>query len=702
MAEEAKAAAPSAMTQIAGFIPMADILKNRDILFSLGLVAIVVMMVVPLPPFILDLFLSLNIALALTILLVSIYTQEALEFSTFPSLLLIATVFRLALSVSSTRVILSGQGAQIEVIKAFGQFVVGGNYIVGIVIFAILAIIQFIVITKGSERVAEVAARFTLDAMPGKQMAIDADLNAGIISNEVAAIRRKNVQREADFFGSMDGASKFVKGDAIAGIIIVFINIIGGLFIGVFQRGEPLIEAAAAYTLFTVGDGLVTQLPALLIATATGIVVTRSGSDSNLGMELSEQLVSRPKVLFLAGSMMFMLGLVPGLPKVSFLLLGILFAGLGYLTFTHEEEAIKGKEDEKKAEEEKSATKPEDVTSLLSVDTLEIEIGYNLIPLVDANQGGDLLNRITLIRRQMALDLGLIVPPIRIRDNIQLHPSTYVLKIKGVEIDRYEIIPDQFLAMNPGNVTGGITGIDVKEPAFGLPAVWVIKSMRERAEMANYTVVDPSTVVATHLTEVIRRNAHEILGRQELQTLLDGVKASYPLIVEEVVPSVVGHPTLLKVLQNLLRESVSIRNMVTILESLADCKGITEPDTLTEIVRQGLSRHICKTLVDDAGILSVISLDPRLEQTLTNSLQKVEGSPQLALEPKFASDFLESLRLRIEEIGQEGKSPILLCSSPLRLSIKRLAERMAPRLTVLAYNEIPTNIQLQSVGLVSI
>ncbi|MBF0500776.1 MAG: flagellar biosynthesis protein FlhA [Candidatus Riflebacteria bacterium] len=686
----------------AGAIPMAELLKNRDVLFSMGLVAVVVMMVVPLPPFILDIFLAFNIALALTILLVSIYTKEALEFSAFPSLLLIATVFRLALNVSSTRVILSGQGGRIEVIKAFGQFVVGGNYIVGIIIFSILVVIQFIVITKGSERVAEVAARFTLDAMPGKQMAIDADLNAGIITNEEAGQRRKNVEREADFYGSMDGATKFVKGDAIAGIIIVFINIIGGLIIGVFQRGEPLIDAAAAYTLFTVGDGLVTQLPALLIATATGIVVTRSGSDSNLGMELSEQLVSRPKVLFIAGSMMFILGLIPGLPKISFLLLGVTFGTLGYLTFTHEEQAIRGKEEEKKAEEEKTAAKPEDVTSLLAVDTLEIEIGYNLIPLVDANQGGDLLNRITLIRRQMALDIGLIVPPIRIRDNIQLHPSTYLLKIKGVEIDRYEIIPDQFLAMNPGTVTGSVAGIEVKEPAFGLPAVWVTQALRERAEMAGYTVVDPSTVVATHLTEVIRRNAHEILGRQELESLLESVKAAYPLIVGEVVPGVVGYPTLLKVLQSLLKEGVSIRNMVTILESLADCKGITEPDTLTEIVRQGLSRHICKTLIDEHGVLSVISLHPSLEQGLTNSLQKTEGSMQLALEPKFAQDFLESLRKRIEEVGQEGKAPILMCSSPLRLSIKRLTERMAPRLTVLAYNEIPTSVQLQSLGLVTV
>lgn len=682
-------------------IPFADILKNRDILFSVGLVAIVIMMVVPLPPFLLDLMLTLNIALALVILLVSVYTKEALEFSAFPSLLLIATLFRLALNVSSTRIILAGEGAKISIIKAFGLFVVGGNYVVGVVVFTILVIIQFIVITKGAERVAEVAARFTLDAMPGKQMAIDADLNAGIISNEDARDRRRNVQREADFFGSMDGASKFVKGDAIAGIIIAIVNIIGGLVIGVLMRGESALDALSAYTLFTVGDGLVTQIPALLIATATGIVVTRAGSDSNLGMELGEQLTSRPKVLGIAGVMMCILGLIPGLPKFSFLFLGALFGGLAYVMHTNEEEQLQTQvAEEKKAEEEKGAAKPEDVSSLLTVDTLEIEIGYNLIPLVDTNQGGDLLNRITLIRRQMAIDLGLVVPPIRIRDNIQLHPSTYVIKIKGVEIDRYEVIPDQYLAMNPGTVQTPVTGIDVQEPAFGLPAVWITQAFRERAEMAGYTVVDPSTVVATHLTEVLRRNAHEILGRQELQSLLDSVKQQYPLIVDEVIPGVINHSALLRVLQNLLREGVSIRNMVTILEALADCKNINDVDTLTETVRHGLSRHICKSLQDEKGALSVISLDPRLEQTLASSLQKVEGSTQLALEPQFASDFLERLRQKIEEAGQEGKMAILLCSSPLRLSLKRLTERMAPRLVVLAYNEIPTSVQLQSIGLV--
>ncbi len=696
---EAAGTTPAGATPM-NIVPLADLLRNRDVMFALGLISIVIMMVVPLPAIFLDLFLTLNIALALVVLLVSIYTKEALEFSAFPSLLLVATLFRLALNVSSTRLILGGEGAKIAIIKAFGNFVVGGNYIVGAVVFTILVVIQFIVITKGAERVAEVAARFTLDAMPGKQMAIDAELNAGAIDNDQARERRKNVQREADFYGAMDGASKFVKGDAIAGIIITIINILGGLAIGVLQRGESAADALQAYALFTVGDGLVTQIPAMLIATATGIVVTRASSSSSLGLELADQLGSRPKVLAIAAAMLGFLGLIPGLPKLSFMALAMVFGALAYVIQTQEARREVAAEEEKKAKAAAGPAKPEDVSSLLSVDPLELEIGYNLIPLVDTNQGGDLLNRITLIRRQIAIDLGLVVPPIRIRDNIQLQPSTYVIKIKGVEIERYEIIPDQLLAMNPGASTTPLSGIEVTEPAFGLPATWIQQGLRERAEMAGYTVVDPSTVIATHLTEIIRKNAHEILGRQELQQILETVKGTYPLIVDEVIPSAITHSLLLKVLQNLLREGVSIRNMVTILESLADCKGVTEIDTLTEVVRQGLSRHICKSLANDQGVIQVISLDPRLEQILANSLQKIDGTTQLALDPKIAADFLGKLKERIEEVMAEGKTPILLCASALRLSLKRLSERVAPRLVVLAYNEIPSSFQLESIGLV--
>ena len=683
-------------------VPFLSLLQSRDILFAFGVVSIVIMMVVPLPSIILNLFLTLNIALALTILLVSIYNQHALQFSAFPSLLLIATLFRLSLNVSTTRIILSGQGATIDIIKAFGNFVVGGNYVVGFVVFIILVLIQFIVITKGAERVAEVAARFTLDAMPIKGMAIDADLNAGAIEQDEATRRRLDLQREADFYGAMDGASKFVKNDAIAGIIITVINLLGGLVIGVFQRGESAMDALQAYALFTVGDGLVSQIPALLIATATGIVVTRASSDSSLGHDISGQLLSHPKVLGIGAALMGFLGMVPGLPKFAFFVLSGLLGGLAYITSKNEEETAKKQVEDKIAEEQAATTGPEDVSSLLTVDPLELEIGYNMIPLVDTNQGGDLLNRITLIRRQIAMDLGLVVPPIRIRDNIQLQPSSYVFKIKGVEFAQYEIIPDQFMAMNPGTATSKISGIEVEEPAFGLPAVWIQSSLRERAEMAGYTVVDPSTVIATHLTEIIRKNAHEILGRQELQQLLDNVKESYPLILDDVVPNVVSQSSLLKILQNLLKENVSIRHMVNILESLADCAGIKEIDTLTEIARQGLARHICKSLSDETGGLKVISLDPQLEQMLGNALQKIDGTVQLAIDPNSASKLLEKIRNKIEEVMQEGHSPILLCSSALRLSLKRLTERIAPRLTVLAYQEIPTTVRLESIGLISL
>jgi flagellar biosynthesis protein FlhA len=683
-------------------VPLSELLRSKEAIFAIIVVMIVIMMVVPLPSAILSLFLTLNIATALIILLVSIYNQNALQFSAFPSLLLVATLFRLSLNVSTTRTILSGRGATIDIIKAFGNFVVGGNYVVGFVVFLILVLIQFIVITKGAERVAEVAARFTLDAMPIKGMAIDADLNAGAIDQEEATSRRLDLQREADFYGSMDGASKFVKNDAIAGIIITVINLLGGLVIGVFQRGESPMDAMAAYALFTVGDGLVSQIPALLIATATGIVVTRASSDSSMGEQVGEQVFSNPKVLGIGSAMLTFLGLIPGLPKFSFLFLAVVFGSMAYLTQKNEEEVSAKTAEEKQAEEEGAQAGPEDVTSLLSIDTLELEIGYNLIPLVDANQGGDLLNRITLIRRQIALDLGLVVPAIRIRDNIQLQPSTYVFKIKGVEYDSYEIIADQFMAMNPGTATGKISGIEVVEPAFGLPAVWIQDTLRERAEMSGYTVVDPSTVIATHVTELIRKNAHEILGRQELQQLLDTVKENYPLVVAEVVPNIVSETSLLKILQNLLKENVSIRHLVTILESLADCKGVAEVDILTEYSRQGLCRHICKALLDESGILRVISLDPQLEQMLGNALQKIEGTVQLGIDPKSAQKLLEAMKTQFDNVMQEGITPILLCSSALRLSLKRLTERIAPRLTVLSYQEIPPSIQLESIGLVSL
>ena len=685
-------------------VPLSKLFQSKDIIFAFGVVVIVLTLIIPLPPFLLDVLLTLNIAVSLTILLVAIFNHDALQFSAFPSILLVTTLFRLALNVSTTRLILSGQGATMNLIKSFGNFVVGGNYVVGFVVFLILVLIQFLVITKGAERVAEVQARFTLDAMPIKGMAIDADLNAGAIDQDEATRRRLNLSREADFFGAMDGASKFVKNDSIAGIIITVINLLGGIIIGVIFRNEAAMDALSAYALYTVGDGLCSQIPSLLVSTATGIVVTRSSAESSMGDEVTAQLFSKAKILGITSGSLLFLALIPGLPKASFILLSIIFGTLAYINKKNDEEAeIKQKETqeaEKKAEAANAG--PEDVSSPLTVDRLELEIGYNLIPLCDTHQGGDLLNRIALIRRQIAIDLGLEVPSIRIRDNIQLNPNEYVFKIKGSEYASYEIMPENYLAMMTEPVANKINGIEVQEPAFGMPAIWIPASMRDKAEMSGYTVVDPCTVIATHLTEVIRKNADEILGRQEVQKLLDTIKKTDPMLHDEVIPNVISQPVLLKILQNLLREGVTIRFIGNILEALADCKGINDLDTLTEVARQGLSRHIVKPLLGSDGVLRVLSLEPQLEQSLANALQKVDGQVTLAIDPNSASKLLEKIRIKIEEVINEGITPIILCNSALRLSIKRLTERMAPKLNVLAYNEIPNSIKLESIGLISL
>ncbi|MBR4329372.1 MAG: FHIPEP family type III secretion protein, partial [Candidatus Riflebacteria bacterium] len=540
--------------------------------------------------------------------------------------------------------------------KSFGNFVVGGNYVVGFVVFLILVLIQFLVITKGAERVAEVSARFTLDAMPIKGMAIDADLNAGAIDQDEATRRRLNLSREADFYGAMDGASKFVKNDSIAGIIITVINLLGGILIGVISRGENAMDALSAYALYTVGDGLCSQIPSLLISTATGIVVTRSSSNFSLGEEVTTQLLSKAKILGITSGSLLFLALIPGLPKVSFILLAIIFGTLAYVSKRNEEEAEEKQKETQEAEKkaESAANGPEDVSSLLTVDQLELEIGYNLIPLCDSNQGGDLLNRIALIRRQIAMDLGLIVPAIRIRDNIQLSPNSYVFKIKGSEYASYEIMPENYLAMETEPVANKINGIEVQEPAFGMPAIWIPASSRDKAEMSGYTVVDPCTVIATHLTEIIRKNADEILGRQEVQQLLDSLKKTNPLLHDEVIPNIISQSVLLKILQNLLREGVTIKYIGSILEALADCKGINDLDTLTEVARQGLARHIVKPLLGSDEVLRVLSLEPQLEQSLANALQKIDGQVQLAIDPNSASKLLESIREKIEEVINEG------------------------------------------------
>ena len=685
-------------------VPLSAILKSKDIIFAFGVVLIVLTLIIPVPARILDVLLTLNIAISLTVLLVSIFNHDALQFSVFPSLLLITTLFRLALNVSTTRIILSGQGASMNLIKSFGNFVVGGNYIVGFVVFLILVLIQFLVITKGAERVAEVSARFTLDAMPIKGMAIDADLNAGAIDQDEATRRRLNLSREADFYGAMDGASKFVKNDSIAGIIITVINLLGGILIGVISRGEPAMEALSAYALYTVGDGLCSQIPSLLISTATGIVVTRSSSNFSLGEEVTTQLLSKAKILGITSGALLFLALIPGLPKISFILLAVIFGALAYISKRDEEEAEEKQKETQEAEKkaESAANGPEDVSSLLTVDQLELEIGYNLIPLCDTNQGGDLLNRIALIRRQIAMDLGLIVPAIRIRDNIQLNPNSYVFKIKGCEFATYEIMPENYLAMETEPVANRINGIEVQEPAFGMPAIWIPASMRDKAELSGYTVVDPCTVIATHLTEIIRKNADEILGRQEVQQLLESLKKTNPLLHDEVIPNIISQSVLLKILQNLLREGVTIKYIGSILEALADCKGINDLDTLTEVARQGLARHIVKPLLGSDEVLRVLSLEPQLEQSLANALQKIDGQVQLSIAPNDAQKLLERIREKIEEVINEGITPIILCHSALRLSIKRLTERIAPKLVVLAYNEIPNTIKLESIGLISL
>jgi flagellar biosynthesis protein FlhA len=673
---------------------------HTDILVVAAVVLVIVMMVIPLPPVVLDILLATNICGALLVLLLTMNINEPLEFSIFPSLLLIATLFRLALNVSSTRLILL-HGHAGKVIDAFGNFVVGGNYVVGFVIFFILVIVQFVVITKGAERVAEVAARFTLDAMPGKQMSIDADLNAGLITDADARQRRRDIEREADFYGAMDGASKFVKGDAIAGIIITLINILGGLVIGVLQKNMALQAALQRYSLLTVGDGLVSQIPALLISTATGIIITRAASEANMGEDLTVQLLRQPRVLASSAGVLLLFALVPGLPTLPFLLLA---GGMGAMAYGIDR--AQRIQEEKSYEAERAAQveegkKPTSVLPLLQMDMMEIEIGYGLIPLVDVEQGGDLLERVTMIRRQCALELGIVIPAIRIRDNMQLSPNTYCIKIKGVEMGRGELMCRYYLAMKAGPVSEEIPGIATTEPAFGLPALWITEDKREQAEWAGYTVVDAPSVLATHLTEIIKSHAHELLGRQEVKTLLDAMRDQYSAVVEELVPDLLTLGEIQKVLQNLLREGVSIRNLVTILETLADnARHTRDPEVLTEQVRQGLARQISSQYAVD-GVIPVITLEPRLEEELLERLEG-EGSAHLIVEPHRAQALIEQLASLLEKAAAQGVQAVCLCSTRLRLPLRKLTERVLPRLTILSYNEIAHEFEVQSFGMVSV
>jgi flagellar biosynthesis protein FlhA len=672
-------------------------LKNTDALLAIGVATVILMMVIPIPTWTLDLGMALSISVAIIVLLSVMYTIKATDFSAFPSLLLLTTVFRLALNVSSTRLILSeGIAFEGKIIRFFGETVVSGNYIIGIVVFLILVVIQYMVIVKGSTRIAEVAARFTLDAMPGKQMAIDADLNAGIITEKEALERRAEIRREADFYGAMDGASKFVQGDVVAGLIISAINIVGGLSIGTLMKGEPLAEAAATYTLLTIGDGLVAQIPSLLISMATGLIVTRAASTTeNLGREVISQLAFQPRALIITSGLLGFLGLYMGWPMIVF---SALTGGLGYrLSRTMKDLTVEEKE--KKKTEDAKTRKPENVAQLLAVDPLEVEIGYALIPLVDPEQGGDLLERITMIRRQMALELGLIVPPIRIRDNMQLRPNQYTIKIKGTEVASSTVRVDQFLAMNPGSASVELPGEPTKEPAFGLPAVWIRDRDRERAELAGYTVVDPPSVIATHLTEILKRHAHEILGRQETQQVLDEVKKTYPALVEDATKALnVGE--IHKVLQNLLREGVSVRDMVTILETVADqaARYGKDVDRLTEVVRSSLARHITKQYQGDDGTLAVITIDPRLEEEIVAGVDLTPEGRQISMEPSRIQRILERLGSVADSVMQKGMTPIILTSPRARASFKALVQRAAPTLPILAFTEIIPDVEIRTVG----
>ncbi len=678
-------------------------MKYTDIIVAAGILIIIALIIVPLNAMLLDFFLIINLSIALMVLLMAIFTKEALEFSVFPPLLLVLTLFRLALNISSTRLILGNGGEAGAVIKTFGDFVIGGNIAVGVIIFIIIVLIQFIVITKGSERVSEVAARFTLDAMPGKQMAIDADLNTGLINDEQAKARRKKIQREADFYGSMDGASKFVKGDAIVGIIIMVINVVGGIVIGVLTSGLDISVVLQKYTITTVGDGLVSQLPALLISTATGIIVTRAASENNLGHDITEQLSAQPNIMIIAGAMLFVLSLIPGLPKLSIFMLGGLLFTLGLVLKNN----IKKKEAKLSNLQEEEVTqeiaRPENVYGLLNFEPIEMELGYGLVALADAQQGGDLTDRVIMIRRQCAMELGMVIPSIRIRDNIQLKANEYVVKIRGNEVTRSEVIPDHFLAMNStDNNNNAIKGIPTTEPSYGLPALWITKSEREKAELHGYTIVDPPSVIATHLTEILKQHGHELLDRQQVQSLINNLRDSQPSLVEEVFPKLFSIGDLQKILSNLLKESMSIRDMVTIVETMADFASVTRNcDSLTEHIRQRSKRAISIKHFKNR-LAQVITLDSKLEQLILEKLRQTETGSFVALSPDQIQQVLTQLRIAIEETMQIGINPIVLTSPSVRPHFKRMTEQLAPDLTVLSYSEIESTIEIKSERMVCI
>ncbi|MFN3680437.1 MAG: flagellar biosynthesis protein FlhA [Nitrospira sp.] len=683
-------------------IQRAPFVKHSDIIISMGVVAILMVMLLPLPRFLLDLLLSFNITLSVIILLVGLQVRRPIEFSVFPSILLMVTLLRLSLNIASTRLILlhgnEGVGAAGEVIRAFGNFVVGGNYTVGLVVFCILVVINFVVVTKGGGRVAEVAARFTLDAMPGKQMRIDADLNAGLINEAEARRRRREIAEEADFYGAMDGASKFVRGDAIAAVVIILVNIVGGLAIGILQKGMSPALAAQTYTLLTVGEGLVAQIPALIVSTAAGIVVTRAAAETDLSGEITRQLLTSSKAVGTAASILFVLGLVPGLPHGAFLGLGALAGWMAYRL--HQEERTA----------EAAATAPaaskaeEGVTRVTPLELMELQVGYGLIGLVEGTTGNALLDRIKGLRRQIAESMGFIVPPIHIRDNLQLRPNEYVVLLKGVEVAKAEVLPGHLLAIDPGTGQRGVVqGIPTKEPAFGLPALWIAEDLREQAQLAGFTVVDAASAMTTHLSEIIKRHAHELLGRQEVQTLLDEVGKTSPKLVEELIPTLLPLGTVVRILSNLLREGVPIRDLRSILEAVSDhAATIKDPDALTECARQALARTITKQYQAPDGTLQVITLDPLLDRSLAEQAGSLPPGGSLLLDPALSHKLLSGLKQAAERVASQGYQPVVLCSQVLRRHLRRLTDRTLPTVPIIGLNEVDMRVRLQSLDTVRI
>ena len=676
-------------------------MAKTDVVVAVYILVAFIMFIVPLPAGLVDVFMAFNIAISFTILFVCMFTKEVLDISYFPTILLFTTIFRIALNVSSTRLILT-TGTSGNVVKTFGQFVGGGDLIVGAIIFIIITLIQFLVINKGSERVAEVTARFTLDAMPGKQMAIDADLNTGAIDDKEAKNRREKIQLESSFFGSMDGAVKYVKGDAVAGLILTAINLIGGIAMGVLRGGSDISTALSTYGILTIGDGLVSQIPSLLISLSTGILVTKGGKEAEFGPAIVKQLFGVPKVMYLVGATLAFLGVVTDLNTILFVGLGLLFIIGGRMIAANlETDHIEQEVDAEEAAAEE-IRQPENVNSLLQVDPIELEFGYGIIPLADVNQGGDLLDRVVMIRRQIALELGTVVPIIRLRDNIQLNPNQYIIKIKGIQVSEGEILFDHYMAMNPGYVEEEITGIPTFEPSFHLPAIWITEGQRERAESLGYTVVDPPSIIATHLTEIIRQYIAELLTRQDVQNLINNLKESNPSLVEELIPKLLGLGEVQKVLQNLLREGISIRDLVTILETLADYAPTTrDTDILTEYVRQSLKRAISTKYFPAHETTSVVTLDPKIEQEIMGSVKQTENGAFLNLDPARSRAIIDAVGEEIQKLENLGKSPIIITSPIVRMYFKRLTEDYYRDLVVVSYNEVESNVELQSVGMVT-